>query len=522
MTRLMNQTNSRGAACLLLVFFLFGVNQAYGHAFGQRFDLPLPLDYYLVGAAAAVLVSFILVALFSRIPFRGTAEYPHIDLMKWRWARVLVSPGPVLFIRMAAFALFAVTLLAGIIGPQDPAKNLLPTMVWIIWWTGLAYFCALIGDLWRLINPWNSSYSFAEYLYKKFTGKTGQASLNLQYPAWLGVWPASLMFLVFVWGELVWTSNAIPFNLAISTLIYTVITWLGMFLYGRETWLQRGETFTLFFGLLSRFSVMEIRKASPVETSSGLAVTPVSGKEWRLRPLGAGLLDEARVTPSLMVFVILMLSTVTFDGFMGTPLWAQITQFLPDWRPLQPILFRLEMWGIYRETALTTTGLILFPLLFTSIYFCIAWLMNQYTPFLSASTPNESKQMSTSEVAAYFVFSLLPIAFAYHLAHYFSYLLIVGQFIIPLISDPFGLQWDLFGTLDYKVNIAIVGARTVWNASIFSIVVGHIIAVYVAHILALRMFNNRRDALVSQLPMLILMVSYTVLSLWILAQPLIE
>ena len=203
-------------------------------------------------------------------------------------------------------------------------------------------------------------------------------------------------------------------------------------------------------------------------------------------------------------------------------MWANIIESLPDWRPLQPVLFQLEMWGIYRETVLTTTGLILSPLLFTGLYLGFAWMMRLISPFSVAENSGQERALGTVEVAAYFVFSLLPIALAYHLAHYFSYLLIVGQFMIPLASDPFGLQWDLFGTLGYRVDIAIVGARFVWNASLVSIVVGHMIAVYVAHVLALRIFTDRKQALISQIPMLILMIGYTMLSLWILAQPLIE
>jgi uncharacterized protein YneF (UPF0154 family) len=120
------------------------------------------------------------------------------------------------------------------------------------------------------------------------------------------------------------------------------------------------------------------------------------------------------------------------------------------------------------------------------------------------------------------VLSLIPISLAYHLAHYLSYLLIVGQYMIPLASDPFGFGWNLFGTSRYMVNIGIVNARFVWITSVIAIVVGHIIAVFLAHVTARRLLRDNRAVLRSQIPMLVLMVGYTMISLWILAQPLVE
>ena len=116
----------------------------------------------------------------------------------------------------------------------------------------------------------------------------------------------------------------------------------------------------------------------------------------------------------------------------------------------------------------------------------------------------------------------MPIAIAYHLAHYFTYLLIQGQLLIRLASDPLGLGWNLFGTARYRPDIGIVGARFAWYTAAIAIVLGHVIAVYVAHAVALREFPDRRAALRSQLPMLMLMAGYTVVSLWIIARPIVE
>ena len=131
-------------------------------------------------------------------------------------------------------------------------------------------------------------------------------------------------------------------------------------------------------------------------------------------------------------------------------------------------------------------------------------------------------QLSTGTVARLFVLSLVPIAIAYHLAHYFTYLLIQGQLMIRLASDPLGLGLNLFGTARYRPDIGIMGARFAWYTAAIAIVLGHVIAVYVAHAVALREFRDRRAALRSQLPMLMLMAGYTVVSLWIIARPIVE
>ena len=140
-----------------------------------------------------------------------------------------------------------------------------------------------------------------------------------------------------------------------------------------------------------------------------------------------------------------------------------------------------------------------------------------------ASTPAHAREgITIVHIARLFVLSLIPIALAYHLAHYLSFLAIVGQYMIPLASDPFGFGWDLFGTSLYFVDISVVNARFIWYTSVIAIVTGHIFAVWLAHVTALRIFTDKRTALLSQIPMLILMVAYTMLSLWILAQPVVE
>jgi hypothetical protein len=131
------------------------------------------------------------------------------------------------------------------------------------------------------------------------------------------------------------------------------------------------------------------------------------------------------------------------------------------------------------------------------------------------------QQKNTLELASLFVLTLVPIAIAYHLAHYVSFLLITGQYAIPLISDPLGHRWNLFGTAYYQVDTDLLSARVAWYLAVSFVVLGHVYAVYLAHVVAGRIFGSGRAAFLSQIPMVLLMVLYTMASLWILAQPMV-
>jgi hypothetical protein len=176
-----------------------------------------------------------------------------------------------------------------------------------------------------------------------------------------------------------------------------------------------------------------------------------------------------------------------------------------------PLLLKLHELGFDLIVVLDTVMLVLSPLLFLLVYLAFCWLAKEVS----------DSELPVMEIAGLFVLSLVPIAIAYHLAHYLSYLLLAGQLIIPLASDPFGTGWDIFGTASYSIDIGIIGAKFVWYNAVIAIVVGHVFAVGVAHFVALRVFESASAALKSQYPFLVLLVAYTMLSLWILSQPIV-
>ena len=141
-------------------------------------------------------------------------------------------------------AVLALTLLvaAGLFGNPATFKNITPVAVWVIWWVGFGFLTAFVGNIWPLINPWSSTYGFVEMLTRPWTNGL---SFHLNYPRWLGVWPSCGLFLLFAWLELVAPGRDVPRNIAIAILIYSAFTWTGFAIFGRDTWLKRGEVFSL-------------------------------------------------------------------------------------------------------------------------------------------------------------------------------------------------------------------------------------------------------------------------------------
>jgi len=314
------------------------------------------------------------------------------------------------------------------------------------------------------------------------------------------------LYLVFVWFENVFSGSYVPRNITFFALGYSLITLYAMAYFGKETWLRHGEAFSVFFGLLGRFAPTEVRVKTPGICQGCDACEPgrcvncyacfrradPDERELNLRPFAVGLRLPQIALPGVAAFVIVVLAGVTFDGLLETPLWLEIVRLTPVDQ---------------------TFGVMLLPLLFFGIYLGFVELSRIF---------GGGGEAGFGQFAAAYAFSLVPIAIAYQMAHYYTYLLIQGQMIFSLISDPLGWGWNLFGTAGFDPRYGIVGASFVWYSQVALIVVGHVIAVYLAHSISLRLLRDPGRAFRSQLPMLVLMVLYTITSLWILAQPIVK
>jgi hypothetical protein len=490
--------SSRGRAlftlCLVTgVAVSWHAGAAFAHALAERYELPLPLGLYLGAAGFVVAVSFLLLATFARQPSSAAAPLvvPYLILGKpGRWA--------CLPLRIFGVAMFLVIIAAGLFGFQSPFKNIAPVMVWVVWWVGLSILSALVVNLWPALNPWTAIYDAVARL-----GRWASGSPKLGYPQRLGAWPAAFFMLAFLWMELAWDGAEWPRTLAVAILLYSAVTWAGMILFGREAWLRNGEVFSVFFALFGRFAPF--------------AAEPARDPVLILRPYGAGLLEGRPVHPSTAAFVIVVLSAVTADGFLETPLWERWTHALLDSEATIPVWSALAALGVDAVLALTTLAILLFPLIFLAAF---GLTSSAVAALAGSAAPDELRRTGT--ILRLFVLTLVPIAIAYHVAHYLTYFLLAGQFIIPLASDPFGSGADLFGTKLYRIDIGVINAAATWWVSVAAIVLGHVAAVVLAHRTAIAAYGDVRAANRSQWPLMALMVAYTMSSLWILAQPVVK
>jgi len=350
-----------------------GAGPALAHGFGQRYDLPVPLWMWVAGAAAAVICSFVVVSVFIT-KTAGGGEYPRVNLLRYAAVRALVRPAVLAVVKAGFVGFLLLIFTAGLAGNQNPTRNLVPTAVWVLWWVGFAYISALVGNLWMLVNPWNTLFSWGERLLRRWRWRL--PLLGPSYPPALGYWPAALLFFGFAWTELVFIGRAVPAQLTLIILAYTVLTALGMLAVGRAVWLRYGDPFTAVFGVLSLFAPTEVRvtdrricRLCPlrcVERDSGcvdcyecFANAPASSRELNLRPLAAGLTQLGPCSVSRAVLVVLVLSTVTFDGFTGTPAWSNFESLLYG---------ALPDLGGQRLAVIGTAGLIIFPVGFWALY----------------------------------------------------------------------------------------------------------------------------------------------------------
>jgi hypothetical protein len=299
-------------------------------------------------------------------------------------------------------------------------------------------------------------------------------------------WPAVALYVLFLWLETNWAGADSPRGIATAIAAYAVATWIGMWLFGREAWLARGEVFALVFGIFARFAPLHVEL-------DGRRVTAL-----HLRPYAVGLFEREPLDASRTALVIVLLAAVTFDGFLETPAWLAI----------------VELSAGEDSHFLRTAGLFLAPLLFGLVYIAFCRLIA-----IAGGLPRAA---SRDRIAGLFVLTLVPIAIAYLLAHYLSFLVQAAQYLVPLASDPLGWGWNIFHTANAFVRVGILDARFVWIASMTAIVAGHVAALYLAHSLSMREFAGRAAAMRSQLPMLVLMVAYTMSSLWIIAQPIVS
>ena len=468
------------AACLFLIGGLSG--PAFAHTAERGFVLTLPTGLYIAGGTIVVGVSFLLVAL---VP---AANLRMVERAVWRAGHV---PEYLLTtVSLISFAATVALVLAGHYGTQDPLANPLSLAVWTLWWVGLTMAHALLGNLWLALNPWHGVYVLLGRmpLPARWIGRP-----PLRYPDWLGYWPAVGLFLGFVWFELIFTVPQNPEILANVVAAYFLLTLVGMLLFGEAVWMRHAEAFSVFFRVVSWLSPLNGR---PNEDGTD------SAREVFVTLPGLGLLRAPPLAVSGVAFVLLMLSSVSFDGLSKTYWWLARIGINP-----------LDFPGRSAVALPNTCGLLA---TFAGLMACYGAAVS--LGHMLAGRPGRLADKLRSDVVA-----IVPIALGYHFAHYLTAFLVDVQYAAITFSDPFGRGWDLFGLGDAHVTTSFLtnfaSVRLIWHVQIASIVIAHVVAVAIAHLIALRRVGRRRSAIIGQFPMTALMIGYTLFGLWLLSAP---
>jgi hypothetical protein len=463
------------AAAAALVF----PGTASAHGIGGVRDLPVPLWLFYYGAAIVLVVSFVaLGVLWRRAWLESRAEgRPAPEPLQ----RIILSPVLRFVLGVLSFALLGVVTAAALVGDLSVDRNLAPIFVYVIFWLGLVPVVVLFGNVWSALNPWRA----AADAYVWVANRLGlRPAPVVEYPVHWGRWPAALFLFLWAVLELAYFEPGNPRAVGIAILFYSALTWYGMAVFGRRAWLERGEAFNVYFGLLGRLSP--------------LAVRDDGRREIVLRPPLAGLSIRDPV-PGTLAFVAVMLGSVTFDGFSRTSFWQNR---------------RFDLTSSYVETSPTLAKVVWTLFNAAGLILVIGFVALAFVAAIGAARHLAGEQLPRSD----FVLSLVPIALAYAVAHYFSLLVQRGQYIVPLASDPFGFGWDLFGTADYRPRLQVLSSNVTAYVQVTALVVGHVLGLVLAHDRAVALFRSARTALNAQYALLALMVLYTVTGLWLLWQ----
>jgi hypothetical protein len=456
----------------------------FAHALVGRQDLPIPAWLFAWGASLVLIVSFVALATSWRSARLQSEEWRPLSA---RLSRLVVNRGTEVAAGAVAVFLLGLVVYSGLAGTEAPDRNFSLTFVFVTFVLGLVLASVLLGDVFRALNPWRAIARVVSAGFSRLAG--GSASAPLRYPEWLGVWPAVAGWVGFVWLELVYgrsgfaTAGLPPRSLAIAVLIYSAITFVAIFLFGIENWVRRGETFSVYFGMFSRLSSLEVRDG-----------------RLGVRRLLSGTASWA-VVPGSVALVLVAIGGTAFDGAQEGTLNDAISSTF-NW-----LLDR----GLDATTAFRLSSSLFMVLTLVAIA-AIYWAGVRGMRSVRGSP-------SLDRLGRLFAHSFIPIALAYLTAHYFTLFVFQEQAQFTyLLSDPLGEGSNLFGTASSGIDYGLIGATAVWYVQVGALVVGHVTALALGHDRALVIYEDPQTAARSQYWMLALMVAFTCLGLFLLSQ----
>jgi hypothetical protein len=466
------------------------------HQLSTVYESPLPLAVYLAGAAVTVALSFLFVLARDMraaptppgrvvpVPAALRLALRAIGVIAWVW---IVAQG-----------------LAG--GSSDAAVASL--FLWVYGWVGVAALSALVAPVWEWLDPFATFHDMLAWVLRTL-GIRGWAPSDI--PAWIRLWPAVAGLVFFVWLELV----AIAGNGTLTVVLvgYTLLTLALMAQFGRDQWRAQGETFTVWFRTLNRLAPFGVATSVERDAAAGeigdadgepepdMGPDAVDAGVVVRRPFASGLLEVTWEIPRI-VLVAVGVASILFDGLSQTVAFA------------------------------TTFGA---PSVVPKTLLLLAFIA-----LIAGAALLVARLVSPGAIGA----GLVPIAVGYLIAHYLTYLAIDGQRIVIAISDPLQTGADLFGTAFYVVNPNVLPASLVWTLQLVAVVGGHMLGAWSGHVTAQREMDElarakpprdlrhrkipgsmpslTRNIRQREIPLAVVMVALTTLTLWSLGQSIVQ
>jgi hypothetical protein len=455
----------------------------FAHALASRQDLPVPAWLFAWAASIVLIVSFFALSAAWREPkFEDELRRP---FRGWLSQALLSPPAQALCGAIGVF-LLGFAIYAGLRGTEAPDRNFALTFLFVTCWLGFPFFSAILGDLFRPFNPWRA---IGRAVGAGFEAIAGEPPAHLRYPERLGRWPAAIGLLAVVWLEVIYGGGAgvavglSPEPVATAALLYSAYTLAMMAAFGVETWCERGEVFSVYFGMFGRL---------------GIFGGDESGRLVRRRPFSAA--TSWAVIPGSAAVVLASIASTSFDG-------------AKDGAYQDPIE-RVTGWFAEAGTSITAvraTDTIFLLLTFAGVG--LIYLLGVRGMRTVPGAPPLAK------LRVGFAHTLIPIALAYLVAHYFSLFVFQEQAQFAyLLSDPLGTgHTDLFGTAGAGVDYNVLSANAIWYVQVAALVVGHVIGLMLAHDRALVYWPDYRRATASQYWMLAVMVAFTCFGLYLLS-----
>ena len=430
---------------ITFAILMFPVN-TLAHVSEQGLVLLLPTDFYIMSGVLVVILTLLVVILLpatlSVKLFRSArlSSLKQVDNSRLQIATSLLS----LFV-------LTVLLIVGYTGTSDPLENLLPLVIWTLWWVGLPILQGLIGDIWQWLNPWIGIYRIAR-----------QAGWRTPFslPDRVAYWPGVLLFLLFISFALADVAPDVPRRLSLFVGGYWCFNLLCLMLVG-EQWLKKGECFSMLMHRFSQLSPMGVSKSGH------------NNQSLRFGLPGWKLMDSKANSISAAIFILVLLGCGSFDGLNETFTWLSMIGINP-----------LEFPGRSAVIKETVTGLLATNLLLILVYGLCVYAGVYYCD----RSLNSNQRVGFITAFCALAISVLPIAYAYHFAHFLVTLLVNGQYTIAAASDPLHTGANLLNLKPYFVTTGFMNTHEtveiIWLTQAAAVVTGHVISVLLAHAVA--------------------------------------